>query len=433
MGANQHMQRYRSIFQRPHDLYLLAGITLGLIIVVALSLHSYGVPLISNDPKYYVAAGKKYVEGLPPLRYNFEHPPLAKYIIGVCAVIGFASLCSLIVYSLTLVFFAASLKTLGLFQNRFHLAVFMSVFATDPLLLSLGFHNLLDTYMLFFFAFSLYMFSITIRRGVQLKTLIALGAGIGASLASKLVVIYPLLGVIIYLVANKCYVFLSGKGGHAYGKLMGIFRAKYMVLIVSVAVVVYIVSFSADVVYGGLAALLEHQVKMISFMLERHGYSIPIAVNGILKYFLRIELWNTPYSIQLYIHYSSSLIVNWSTTYTPINKMTIIFVPYLTNLLMPFALGLSLSYLLSRKEKNNEIAIFLSSLHIASLLMLLHGPLWWYYALPVVTGYLILAYWANNSRKRLLGLLVSQLITWLIFVAFNVLYIPTRIMVAKPA
>jgi predicted membrane-bound dolichyl-phosphate-mannose-protein mannosyltransferase len=43
-----------------------------------------------RDELIYVECGLKYINGLPPFECNFEHPPFAKYFIGLFSILGIA-------------------------------------------------------------------------------------------------------------------------------------------------------------------------------------------------------------------------------------------------------------------------------------------------------------------------------------------------------
>ena len=43
-----------------------------------------------RDELIYVECGLKNIKGLPPFECNFEHPPLAKYFIGLFSILGIA-------------------------------------------------------------------------------------------------------------------------------------------------------------------------------------------------------------------------------------------------------------------------------------------------------------------------------------------------------
>jgi len=111
-----------------------------------------------GDNDVYTYAGWKYVHGASPDEINFEHPPLAKYLIGLSAVVfnnpnvmGAA----LGVFSL-LILYEFSKKTLG--RSLFALVpVFM--LSLERLFISFSSTSMLDIYLVFFLLLSILLYS----------------------------------------------------------------------------------------------------------------------------------------------------------------------------------------------------------------------------------------------------------------------------------
>jgi len=110
------------------------------------------------DNDLYAYAGWKYVNGTSPDEINFEHPPLAKYLIGFSAVffnnpnvIGAA----LGVFSL-LVLYEFSKKLLG--RSLFSL-IPVYMLSLERLFIGFASSSMLDIYVVFFLLLSLLLFS----------------------------------------------------------------------------------------------------------------------------------------------------------------------------------------------------------------------------------------------------------------------------------
>lgn len=51
------------------------------------------LPLYSGGRRYCVSAGLEHVVGVHPIEANFEHPPLAEYVIGFRESVGLRHAC----------------------------------------------------------------------------------------------------------------------------------------------------------------------------------------------------------------------------------------------------------------------------------------------------------------------------------------------------
>jgi len=54
------------------------------------------------DEQVYIEVGLKYLKGTPPYLFNYEHPPLAKYIIDLFAIRNAHALLFVIAVTLTI-------------------------------------------------------------------------------------------------------------------------------------------------------------------------------------------------------------------------------------------------------------------------------------------------------------------------------------------
>jgi len=106
-----------------------------------------------SDDRLYALAGWIYVKGASPDAINFEHPPLAKYIIGLSE-LAFMNhtLIGLVMSSLTLiVIYLISRKVVPRFQMALIPVLLLSL---DKLYIKFSSYSLLDIYATFFAALS---------------------------------------------------------------------------------------------------------------------------------------------------------------------------------------------------------------------------------------------------------------------------------------
>jgi len=195
---------------------LLFGIAVLFCISLPPSLHSYysypdlerrydkwltdpgNLDYFMRDRDLYAYAGWKYVNGISPEQINFEHPPFAKYLIGLSwiafgnpniigAGLGLASL---------FVFYELSRKLL-----RQSLLALLPVYllSLDKLFLEFSSDSMLDIYLVFFL-----ILSTLLLIGMKTDAEVIGGAiSYGLACASKLIGLYAFPAVIVYLVLKR--------------------------------------------------------------------------------------------------------------------------------------------------------------------------------------------------------------------------------------
>ncbi len=70
-----------------------------------------------SDDKIYLASGVLYARGEPPTKFNFQHPPLLKYLFGWSAVVFGTPFPVQIIFSLSFIFLVY-LLALFVFKKR---------------------------------------------------------------------------------------------------------------------------------------------------------------------------------------------------------------------------------------------------------------------------------------------------------------------------
>ncbi|HID40687.1 MAG TPA: hypothetical protein EYP33_00835 [Pyrodictium sp.] len=363
------------------------------------------VPLHSGDEKYYIEAGLRYISGATPISINMEHPPLAKYIIGICTGTGITYVCPSLSIAGTV---AAIAEVILLITGSVYawLSVLLAVIA-DPLFVSLASHNLLDTYMLLFEALAILVYARLLRLGVTKRRLVLLGVCMGAALASKMASLYLLAGIVAHMVLSRS---LAGDVRT---------RARFVGIIVLAATLVYTSAYLVDILRGGLGLLVKHHIEMVEYMGDRHSYTMFVAVNGMLSYMFHIEIWRYIGNITIYITTLDNTTTGISSVEYHFYDKPHPFVklrPALGNLVLPLTLVLAAAAPMISDRYRRLVSL----LHYASMLMLLHGPIWWYLAQPVMTGHMVLAVYPSERRKlKLMVHVAGSIAAWMLYLVLR--------------
>jgi hypothetical protein len=195
---------------------------------------------------YYVPAGIAYVNGALPDSINPEHPPLAKYVIGIFAVyLHDASAASLIFGLLTaiVVFLLVKKFTATLWAPM--VAVWLLSF--DPVNIGLSVYPMLDIFMIFFATFSVYLLTL-VKKPVQY---VFVGVTVGLALACKWTGIFFAIPEILYVIGFRR--FLNG------------------LELVGGGIVGYVFPYVPLILDKGILNFLRLQVWMGGFMMSAHG------------------------------------------------------------------------------------------------------------------------------------------------------------------
>jgi 4-amino-4-deoxy-L-arabinose transferase-like glycosyltransferase len=151
----------------------------------AYNLFKAGQPTTFTDDMLYAYAGWTYVHGLSPDQVNFEHPPLAKYLIGVSELLFHDPV------TLGIIFAVATLVIVYLISSRLMPPYFALVpvwfLAFDRLFIYSSAVSLLDIYMTFFVTACVILF-LLFRHSKWLP--IVLGVSIGLAVATKWTAIF---------------------------------------------------------------------------------------------------------------------------------------------------------------------------------------------------------------------------------------------------
>jgi 4-amino-4-deoxy-L-arabinose transferase-like glycosyltransferase len=157
-----------------------------------------GHPTTLTDDMLYAYAGWTYVHGLSPDNVNFEHPPLAKYLIGVSELLFHDPV------TLGIVFAAVTLVIVYLIASRLMPPYFALVpvwfLGFDRLFILTSAISLLDIYVTFFVAASVLLF-LVFRHSKWLP--IVSGVSIGLAVAAKWPAIFVVPALFAYVALEK--------------------------------------------------------------------------------------------------------------------------------------------------------------------------------------------------------------------------------------
>jgi hypothetical protein len=157
-----------------------------------------GKTSIMPDNDRYAWAGWEYVHGLSPEKFNFEHPPLAKYLIGFSEVVFRSQV------ALSVVFGAATLLITFIIGRRtlpsYYALLPPFLLAFDRLFIQFSATSMLDIYCTFFL--SLYVLLFYAFRRMRWSW-IPLGIIIGLSAASKWIGLFAVPGLALFAIVQR--------------------------------------------------------------------------------------------------------------------------------------------------------------------------------------------------------------------------------------
>lgn len=215
---------------------------------------------------YYIPAAVAYVKGALPNTINFEHPPLAKYIIGAFALyLGSPNFSSLLFGALAV---SAALglarKLISVGQSAW-IVIWLLTF--DQINITISIDPMLDVFMLAFALIGIYL---VVDREETTRFALA-GLCFGLAMASKWVALFLLIPALLFIILQRHYL---GAG-----------------VMLTVAVTAYTVAYLPLIARQGLPAYLGLQLQMFSYMLSQHGatYGILPVVNRLIGPFIFIS------------------------------------------------------------------------------------------------------------------------------------------------
>lgn len=244
--------------------------------------------ILVSDEEIYIASGFLYANGASPIEYNFQHPPIIKYLFGMSAKyfnlpllpnIFFAGLLLIEVFLLGKLIFKSEI--VGLLSSL--LLLF------DPVFKEVTIYALLDLgQMVFLLGFILTTF-------FWKEHWIGQGVLLGLAVASKF---YS--PVIIFL--GIIYIYKLSLASIAGKILTKQFDIKREILMLVVALFTFASTYTISFINGDFNFLF-HQAKIIKFMLDHNqavewGGVIPMFFGGYL-------MWPVLFFVNLFVLFKS--------------------------------------------------------------------------------------------------------------------------------
>lgn len=149
---------------------------------------------------YYIPAGMAYIRGTLPDTVNFEHPPLAKYVIGFFALcLNSPNFASLLFGALTTITALALARTLIPEKSWAWTIVWLLTF--DQINISISIDPMFDVFALFFALLGMYI----LLKAKNRVSYAICGGVFGLALASKWVAAFLILPSLVFLlIKRKC-------------------------------------------------------------------------------------------------------------------------------------------------------------------------------------------------------------------------------------
>jgi len=361
-------------------------------------LHLYDVVfMIFSDETIYIKAGLAYLNGVMPYNFNFEHPPLAKYIIGFFSILNMGFLLPSIALSLTII---VASYIIYRYLNYARAFLYVILVTTDTLIINMSFFNLLDNIVLPLLVLFMYitLSHITFKRYHNLdsakNTCIILGILAGLALASKWSSIYVMMPMFIIL----C---LLDK------KIM-----KNIPLFIIMTIISYTLPFTMDFIRGGPYLFIIHNVDMVKYMIWRHSITLPLMINGFLTLVGKISFWLHQYHEYLTLTIINSTNINYTVFMTKVGNLLMEFNFWLGSFAWPLMFYYSLKLTYDSAKKKDHIWTLISSAIIGSILLpIFHGNIAWYYVFyAILAPFAMIKYAPKKLLVLAIGLNVAQII-----------------------
>jgi len=183
---------------------------------------------------------------------------------------------------------------------------------------------------------------------------------------------------------------------------------KRAVVYAVIALLVYLLTFTSDLQLGW-DAIIRHHVEIYRYLSWRHGFSIPIAVNGFLKLIVKLELWRYIGEVQVYVDTVARSVVNQ--TFIPIGKSLLVINIGAGSIVWYALLPLLLYATYRALVKPGEIALQVLVLFSwFSLVNILAGPIDWYYVNCLPYLYMTM----STLLQRTLSVNTLKTTTWIL-------------------
>ena len=354
-----------------------------------------------SDAELYAISGWSYIHGLSPNMINPEHPPLAKYFIGLSEIIFTnPSTMSFIFSILTIIIvYLISREILG--DSLFALIPpFMLVF--DKLFYEFSLISMLDIYVTFFVALSTFFF---IKGLMNPKFFILSSITFGLAMATKWIAIFLLPSFLIMLIIMRK-------------------NLKWFLASLPLAIIAYISTYAIFFINGNsFIDFIELQRAMLNYQLflRQHSYTPPLRI---------LQILTTDISGQSIIyHYNINFTNSEVTLLSREHGIAMIteFNPFTWSI--AFASSILAFYYAYKK---NHIALTIPVLFLTFIAIFSTSQVFEWYLLPILfSGFISIAYLLKNfyddiNRKRFFNYFIIAYIV-AIFIWFMFISIPYHI------
>lgn len=354
-----------------------------------------------SDAELYAISGWSYIHGLSPNMINPEHPPLAKYFIGLSEIIFTnPSTMSFIFSILTIIIvYLISREILG--DSLFALIPpFMLVF--DKLFYEFSLISMLDIYVTFFVALSTFFF---IKGLMNSKFFILSSITFGLAMATKWIAIFLLPSFLIMLIIMRK-------------------NLKWFLASLPLAIIAYISTYAIFFINGNsFIDFIELQRAMLNYQLflRQHSYTPPLRI---------LQILTTGISGQSIIyHYNINFTNSEVTLLSTEHGIAMIteFNPFTWSI--AFASSILAFYYAYKK---NHIALTIPVLFLTFIAIFSTSQVFEWYLLPILfSGFISIAYLLKNlyddiNRKTLFNYFIIAYIV-AIFIWFMFISIPYHI------
>lgn len=356
-----------------------------------------------SDDKLYAYAGWLYVQGKSPDIVNFEHPPLAKYLIGFSEIIFKNPAMLGFIFSLLtlIILYIISKKTLKTFPFTILPVLILSL---DKLYIRFSSSSMLDIYLVFFALLSVLIFMISLENK---KFIPLLYLSIGLAIACKWIAGFLLISLIIYY-------FLSRKS----------FELKLLPLGIALTSLTYMLTYIMFFLNGNtLIEFFNLQLRMYNF-----------------QHYLRFER-GTPPPFWIFLNFLTGIegparhqfveiLPNGTLIFKEVSYGLSIITAY-NPLTWPLSFSAScLSIYYIHKNKDQKL-LFLPLSFFTLLALISFGQVFIWYILPILPlGFFMLSYFIKNvymeASKKNLANFILILYFFSIFV-FSFIEIPSFI------
>ena len=323
----------------------------------------------AGDHTLYAYAGWMLIQGVSPDQILFEHPPLAKYLIGLSITLfGNQNMLGFILGACVLLLLYLIAAELGGSRKLITLAPVM--LALDRLFITFSHTSFLDIYMLFFLTLSTYLFTKALKNP---KLLPFFSLTYGLSVACKWTAIFLIIPLALLLALKRRWLMLA-----------------QLIATLPIALLAYTATYLIYFTSGHtLQDYIQLQYSMLQYQ-EARRYAVGFV--------------------------PGELLINLQTGILFLNVLSGFFNPMLWPLILPASI-LSLIYYISKREGEGYRDLLPPVATIGMLAPFLYGQVYIWYLLPTLTlGYITLAnilqhIYEDTKRKRLTAAAIAIYLT----------------------